>query len=160
MIGVEPEGADAVRRSREAGRPVVLEHPHSVADKLVAKSTSQLNVDLIRTYVDDVVEAFLAAGASEAGNGQVFNIGAIEPINLGELAELLIELAGTGSFRLLPFPAERKAIDIGSIYVDDRKIRRVLKWQPRIDLREGLTRTIGFYRAHRAQYWPAPAPGK
>jgi len=112
------------------------------------------------TYVDDVVEAFLAAGASEAANGQVFNIGAIEPISLGELAELLIELAGTGSFRLLPFPAERKAIDIGSIYVDDRKLRRVLKWQPRIDLREGLIRTISFYRAHRARYWAAPAPGK
>ena len=55
MIGVEPEGADAVRRSRDAGRPVILEHPHSVADKLVAKSTSQLNVDLIRKYVDDMV---------------------------------------------------------------------------------------------------------
>ncbi len=55
MIGVEPEGADAVRRSRAAGHPVVLDHPHSVADKLVAKSTSQLNVDLIRKYVDDMV---------------------------------------------------------------------------------------------------------
>jgi threonine dehydratase len=55
VIGVEPDGADAVRRSREAGRPVVLDHPHSVADKLVAKSTDQLNVDLIRTYVDDMV---------------------------------------------------------------------------------------------------------
>jgi UDP-glucose 4-epimerase len=112
------------------------------------------------TYVDDCVEAFLAAGASEAANGQVFNVGAIEPISLGEVAELVIELAGTGSFRLLPFPAERKAIDIGSIYVDDRKMRRVLKWQPRIDLRDGVQRTIDFLRAHRAQYWAAPAPGK
>jgi UDP-glucose 4-epimerase len=112
------------------------------------------------TYVDDAVDAFLAAGASEAANGQVFNIGAIEPISLGEVAELLIDLAGTGSFRLLPFPEARRAIDIGSIYVDDRKIRRVLRWQPRIDLREGLTRTIEFYRAHRAKYWAVPAPGK
>lgn len=55
IVGVEPEGADAVRRSREAGHPVVLAHPHSIADKLVAKSTSQLNVDLIRRYVDDIV---------------------------------------------------------------------------------------------------------
>ena len=65
VIGVEPEGADAVRRSREAGRPVVLDHPHSIADKLVAKSTDQLNVDLIRKYVDDMVtvtdEAIAAA---------------------------------------------------------------------------------------------------
>jgi len=108
------------------------------------------------TYVDDAVEAFLMAGANDAANGQVFNVGAIEPISLRELADLLIEVAGSGSYELIPFPAERKAIDIGSIYVDDRKIRRVLKWRPQIDMREGLTRTIAFYRAHRAEYWASP----
>jgi threonine dehydratase len=61
VIGVEPEGADAVRRSREAGHPVVVEHPHSVADKLVAKGTEQLNVDLARRYVDDMVTVSDAA---------------------------------------------------------------------------------------------------
>jgi UDP-glucose 4-epimerase len=105
------------------------------------------------TYVDDAVEAFLIAGANESANGQVFNVGALEPISLREVTELIIEVAGTGSYRLLPFPPERKVIDIGSIYVDDRKIRRVLKWQPRIDLREGLARTVSFYRAHRDEYW-------
>jgi UDP-glucose 4-epimerase len=110
------------------------------------------------TYVDDVVEAFLTAGMHDAANGQVFNIGATEPISLRDLAELLIELAGSGSYRLLPFPPERKAIDIGSIYVDDRKIGRVLKWQPRIELRDGLGRTVSFYRAYRAHYWAAAVP--
>jgi threonine dehydratase len=61
VVGVEPEGADAVRRSRAAGHPVVLEHPHSVADKLVAKGTEQLNVDLVRKYVDDIVTVTDAA---------------------------------------------------------------------------------------------------
>ena len=61
VIGVEPEGADAVGRSREAGHPVTLEHPHSVADKLVAKSTDQLNVDLVRRYVDEMVTVTDAA---------------------------------------------------------------------------------------------------
>jgi UDP-glucose 4-epimerase len=87
----------------------------------------------------------------------VFNVGAIEPVSLRELAELLIEVAGAGSYCLVPFPPERKVIDIGSIYVDDHKIRRVLKWRPRVDLREGLTRTIEFYRAHRAHYWATPS---
>jgi UDP-glucose 4-epimerase len=108
------------------------------------------------TYVDDAVEAFLLAGANDTANGQVFNVGAIEPISLRELADLLIEVAGSGSYELVPFPPERKAIDIGSIYVDDRKIRRVLKWRPQIDMREGLTRTIEFYRAHREHYWATP----
>jgi UDP-glucose 4-epimerase len=112
------------------------------------------------TYVDDVVDAFLMAGANDAANGQVFNVGAIEAISLRELAELLIEVAGSGSHRLAPFPPERKVIDIGSIYVDDRKIRRVLKWKPRVDLREGLSRTIAYFRAHPAEYratLPEPA---
>ncbi|HEV2011752.1 MAG TPA: threonine/serine dehydratase [Candidatus Limnocylindria bacterium] len=61
VIGVEPEGADAVRRSRLAGHPVTIEHPHSVADKLVAKGTEQLNVDLVRKYVDDIVTVTDAA---------------------------------------------------------------------------------------------------
>jgi UDP-glucose 4-epimerase len=110
------------------------------------------------TYVDDVVDAFLMAGMSDAANGQVFNVGAIEPNSLREVVELLIEVAGSGSYTLHPFPPERKAIDIGSIYVDDRKIRRVLRWKPQIELREGLTRTVEYFRAHRAHYWGAAVP--
>jgi len=111
------------------------------------------------TYVDDVVEALLIAGMNDAANGQVFNIGAIEPVSLREVAELLIEVAGRGSYRLVPFPPERKVIDIGSIYIDDRKIRRVLRWKPRIDLREGLERSVAFYDAHRGEYWASPRMG-
>jgi UDP-glucose 4-epimerase len=110
------------------------------------------------TYVDDAVDAFLTAGMDDAANGQVFNVGAIEPIGLRDVAKLLIEVAGSGSYRLIPFPPERKAIDIGSIWVDDRKIRRVLRWQPRVDLRDGLSRTIAFYRANREHYWSAAQP--
>jgi len=55
IVGVEPEGADAVGRSVRAGHPIVLEHPQSVADKLVAKSTEALNVELATRYVDDFV---------------------------------------------------------------------------------------------------------
>ena len=73
------------------------------------------------------------------------------------MTELLIEVAGSGSYHLVPFPPERKAIDIGSIYVDDAKIRRTLGWQPRVDMRDGLAETIAFYRAHRDQYWATHA---
>ena len=107
------------------------------------------------TFVDDAVDAFLIAGANDAANGQVFNVGGIEPISLRDVTELLIETAGTGSYHLVPFPPERKAIDVGSIYVDDRKIRQALHWQPTVGMRAGLERTIEFYRAHREQYWPA-----
>jgi len=55
IVGVEPDGADAVGRSVRAGQPIVLEHPQSIADKLVAKSTEALNVTLATRYVDRFV---------------------------------------------------------------------------------------------------------
>ena len=61
IVGVEPEGADAVRRSVAAGHPVTLEHPHSIADKLVAKSTTELNIEIARRYVDELVTVSEAA---------------------------------------------------------------------------------------------------
>src|SRR5581483_5309639 len=71
------------------------------------------------TYVDDAVDAFLLAGESDAADGEVFNVGGEPPVSLAELAELLVELAGGGSWRLVPFPEERRSIDIGDYYADD-----------------------------------------
>ena len=55
VIGVEPVGADNVARSVAAGRPVSLDAPRSTAERLVAKSTGALNVELARRYVDGFV---------------------------------------------------------------------------------------------------------
>jgi UDP-glucose 4-epimerase len=103
-------------------------------------------------YVDDVVDAFLRAGASEDAAGQVFNLGGETAISLLELARLLIEIAGKGSYALAPFPPERKLIDIGDFQADASKIRRELGWQPRVPLREGLERTVAYYRQHKEHY--------
>ena len=55
IYGVEPEGADAVSRSIAAGRVVTVDHPLSIADKLVAKSTLPITLDIFGRYVDAVV---------------------------------------------------------------------------------------------------------
>jgi threonine dehydratase len=55
IVGVEPDGSDAFGRSVRAGHPVVLDHPHSVADKLVSKSTDALNILLAARDVDEFV---------------------------------------------------------------------------------------------------------
>lgn len=103
-------------------------------------------------YVDDAVDAFLRAGMSEEANGQVFNLGG-EHLSLLDTTKLLIEVAGSGSFRMIPFPSERKAIDIGDVYSSYGKIQDVMGWEPRIPLAEGLARTVEFYRANWRQYW-------
>jgi UDP-glucose 4-epimerase len=103
-------------------------------------------------YVDDTVDAFLRAGASDAADGQVFNLGGDAPVSLRELADLMIGIAGQGSYTLVPFPPERKRIDIGDFYADTAKIRAALGWRPRMPLRDGLERTIAYYRQHRDHY--------
>jgi UDP-glucose 4-epimerase len=105
------------------------------------------------TYVDDAVEAFLLAGASAEADGEVFNVGGEPPVSLGELADVLVGLAGAGSWRLVPFPDERRTIDIGDYFADDSKIRSRLGWEPHVGLREGLERSLAFYREHGADYW-------
>lgn len=105
------------------------------------------------SYVDDVVEAMLLCATSEDANGEIFNLGADDPINLKDTAELLIKVAGSGSYRIVPFPPDRKAIDIGDYYADYRKIRAKLGWKPAVPLEEGLKRTMEFYREHASRYW-------
>jgi len=106
------------------------------------------------TYVDDVVDAFLRAGASDAANGHVLNLGGQAPISLLELAHLIVELAGQGSVRLIPWPDARRRIDVGDVYSSYELIRRTLGWQPTTPLRAGLEQMIGFYQEHGRHYWP------
>ena len=105
-------------------------------------------------FVADVVEALLRAAASDGANGQVFNLGHHEHVSLRELAALLVELNDSGKCELVPFPNDRKTIDIGDYYADFRKIENLLGWSPGVVLNNGLKQTLAHYRKHHAHYWP------
>jgi UDP-glucose 4-epimerase len=107
-------------------------------------------------FVDDAADAFLRAGASEACNGEVFNVGGDEPTSHRQLVSLLIEIAGGGRVTYTEWPAEKKAIDIGSFYSDSSRFRQTTGWAPTVGLHEGLARTIEYYRAHLPHYVDAP----
>jgi UDP-glucose 4-epimerase len=103
-------------------------------------------------YVDDVVEAFLLAAARQEANGQVFNLGGCDIISLHDLAKLLADVNGGGEYQVCQFPADRKRIDIGDYYTDDCRIRCELGWEPKVNLKEGLSYTINYYRRHLEHY--------
>ena len=103
-------------------------------------------------YIDDVIEALLMVAANEAADGHIYNLGSDDPINLMNLAQLMIEVNGGGEFELIPFPDDLKRIDIGDYYGDYRKIRSKLGWRPMVGLREGLTRTMDYFRANLEHY--------
>ena len=104
-------------------------------------------------YVDDCVEAILLAGASEVSNGKVYNLGSSEIIGLKSLAEMMVGLNKGGAYKLIPFPSERKAIDIGDYYSDFGLIEEDLGWIPKVPLREGLEKTLDYYQKNHANYW-------
>jgi UDP-glucose 4-epimerase len=103
-------------------------------------------------FVDDVVDALLLAAANEKGNGDVFNLGSSEVVNLKKLAQTLVELNGSGSFAVKEFPAARQAIDIGNYYSDFKHFQQTFGWTPRTPLREALARTLEFYRNNLGKY--------
>ncbi len=104
-------------------------------------------------YVDDVVEALILAAIDDEANGKVFNLGALSTISLKDLAALLIEVNGEGSYKVVPFPTELKAIDIGDYYGNFTVISKTLGWNPSVDLREGLALTLEYFRKNREFYW-------
>ena len=103
-------------------------------------------------FVDDVVDACLRAGATDAVNGEALNVGGTQPISHRDLVQLLIDIAGSGSVRYVDWPKEKKAIDIGSFYSDSTKFSTAVGWTPRVSLDDGLRKSVDYYRAHLPHY--------
>jgi UDP-glucose 4-epimerase len=106
-------------------------------------------------YVDDCVDAMLLAGASDVANGKTYNLGSAEVINLNDLAQMMVGLGHGGSYEIVPFPSELKAIDIGDYYSDFTLISKDLGWTPKVGLQQGLSRTMEYYKANSQHYWDA-----
>ena len=106
-------------------------------------------------YVDDVVDAFtLATGRADLYGG-AFNLGHSDRHSLLEFVQILSELAEF-EHELAPFPDEHKAIDIGDFYADFSRFTELTGWRPTVDLREGLARTVEYFREHGHHYWDSP----
>jgi dTDP-glucose 4,6-dehydratase/UDP-glucose 4-epimerase len=108
-------------------------------------------------YVDDCVEALLRAASDDVAIGRVYNLGSEEVVSLKDLAQMMTALVPGARHELVPFPAERKAIDIGDYYSDFSLIRRELSWAPQVGLREGLARSLDYFKTHAAHYWEPAA---
>lgn len=104
-------------------------------------------------YVDNVVEAMLLAALNPKADGEVYNLGSTEQISLKDLAALMVDIHESGTFELVPFPPERKAIDIGDYYSNFTKINRALGWAPRVSLRDGLMKSLDYYACNSRHYW-------
>jgi CDP-glucose 4,6-dehydratase len=101
-------------------------------------------------FVDDAVSAYLAiaeALADGGAAGEAFNAGGERPHSVREVVELIAEAAGSEiepEFRGNGTPAG----EIDRQFVDSAKLRAATGWRPAVELREGLRRTLDWYREH------------
>jgi len=102
-------------------------------------------------YVDDVVQALVLALLHDQCFGHVFNLGSRDRYGLLNFVQTLATLTDV-TYQLVPFPADKKLIDIGDYYGDYSAFSDITGWQPQINLREGLAKTLAYYQAHRINY--------
>ena len=104
-------------------------------------------------YVEDCVEALLRAAAEPKAVGEILNVGHDRPSTFLEVAEILQEIVPGTRIEFTEFTPERRAQEPGDFVSDIAKIRRLVGWEPKVGLREGLARTAEFYRERREDYF-------
>jgi len=104
-------------------------------------------------YVEDCVEALLCAAEEPKAVGEILNVGHDRPSTFLEVAETLVELVPGARIEFTEFTPERRAQEPGDFVSDITKIRRLVGWEPKVGLRDGLARTADFYRERRADYF-------
>ena len=104
-------------------------------------------------YVDDVIECLLLLGEKQQCVGEVYAIGTNERVTFVELVKRIIEACGSGSFAHVPWPEDRKIIEVGDVVTDYGKLTAHTGWAPATPLSEGLSLTADYYRQHNEHYW-------
>jgi len=93
------------------------------------------------TYVGNVVDATIRAGHADGASGEIFNVAAGSPASVNAIADTIGELLGRPvEKRFLP----SRAGDIRDSWADLTKAKRILGYEPAVDLRDGLRRTIQY----------------
>ena len=103
-------------------------------------------------YVDDVVEALIRAAITDACYGQVYNLGAPSRHSLLEFVAILGELCDI-KYELVPFPKDKKIIDIGNYFGDYSAFKTATGWEPVVSLYDGLARSVEWFRHNKEDYW-------
>jgi CDP-glucose 4,6-dehydratase len=110
-------------------------------------------------YVDDAAAAYLAIAEAldrGEGRGEAFNAGGGRPYSVRQVVALVCKVAGSDvepEIRGSGTPGG----EIDRQYVDATRLRVLTGWEPRVDLEEGLRRTVEWYRAHPEALVPAGA---
>ena len=104
-------------------------------------------------YVEDLVNAMLAAGVTSEADGEVFNLGSGRSVPFVEMAQTVVDVVGRGNIKKVPWPENYRIIEGGDFDCDIGKAEAILGWRPMHDLRSGIEKTVNYYEKYRNHYW-------
>ena len=101
------------------------------------------------TFIDDTVAAFLLMGTAPGIEfGRAYNAGSGNAVSINEMIDLVVELAECGEKPIEPDPKRIRPADseVRMLLADSRRLTAVAGWKPTVDLRQGLMRTMAWWR--------------
>jgi nucleoside-diphosphate-sugar epimerase len=98
-------------------------------------------------YVDDIVDGYLKAAYMKKAVGEIINLGSSKEYTIKEIAEMINGLMGK-PIKILAGKKPYREAEIWHLYCDNSKAKGLLEWSPKIGLKEGLTKTIKWYKQH------------
>jgi UDP-glucose 4-epimerase len=110
------------------------------------------------THVDDIADGIVTAMASAAGEGEDFNISASKELSVAEIARIIWEACDRApqDFELEHLPSFE--VDVQRRWPSVDKAKRMLGWEARIDVEEGIASTVEWLRGRVADEEPAAEP--
>ncbi len=105
-------------------------------------------------FIDDLTEAMAIAGVHKEAPGNIYNVGSGERSSFREMAQKIVELSGNNETKLnfIEWPQDAKNRETGGFVADISKIKKDLGWRPVYTLKDGLKKTIEFYRENIDHY--------
>jgi NAD dependent epimerase/dehydratase len=150
VVLLRPFNAFGPRQSERAIIPTLIRQAIDAnCPAIMVGDTSPIR-DL--TFVEDTAAAFLSAGSAELEFGHAYNAGSQRAVTISDVLDLVLELSGSNKpvrrdeSRLRPQNSEVRAL-----LADSSRLERATGWRAQTDLREGLKRTIAWWRARLSQ---------
>ena len=103
-------------------------------------------------YVEDVLDALLIAATDKNAIGKVYNLGAPDPLSLEDTAKIMCQSIEDSDYQMIPFPEDRKAIDVGDFICDYSAFRDQFGWEPKVSFEDGIQRSLEYFQGDIEHY--------
>ena len=103
-------------------------------------------------YVEDVLDALLIAAIENNAVGKVYNLGAPDPLCLEDTAKIMCQAIECSDYQMIPFPEDRKAIDVGDFICDYSAFRDQFGWEPKVNFEDGIQLSLEYFRSEIEHY--------